>query len=67
MATLNDTVRHNDRNYRVRVRSVGANFGTVASVRIGGKEFQSSVRPYGFNQAAIDEVFAQVGEWQATR
>jgi hypothetical protein len=58
-------IEHNGRTYTIRTRTAGQSFGTFARVRIGGRSFESAVRPLGFADAAIADVIEQVHRWQA--
>ena len=55
------------RTVTVRVRTVGQCFGTVATARIGGRAFESSVVPYGFVTAAVESIAAKIEAWEASR
>lgn len=44
----------------VRIGTAGLNFGTIAKVRIGGKEFQSPVVPLGMTTVATERLLELV-------
>lgn len=45
---------------QITTSTVGQKFGTVATARVAGETFESEVRPYGFDDAAIDDVRSKV-------
>jgi hypothetical protein len=58
------------KRYHVQIKTVGQCFGSQASVVIDGQVYRSRVCPYGFEQAAINDLLqklnrqaVQEGSW----
>lgn len=55
-------IKINSKKYTVKISVVGNRFGTLATIRVGGRKFESDIKPFGFDSAAETDLYTKVIE-----